>query len=398
MNILLVSMIDICSDERRIYHDLIQGLVTEGHRVTVIDDEGKGTIRDSVAGLTVLPLWISITQIKNRYVKGIAALLIEFIILLMIRLELKDKEFDLLLYATPPIMYTHIIHYCKKKYHCRAFLMLKDIFPQNAVDEGLIRKNRIMFRYFRKKEKKLYQLSDEIGCMSRENMNYISSHNSEIPENKIIFFPNSIRLNMRPGDMPKGYHMRIKLGIPEDKVVFVFGGNLGSAQGIEFLVKVMAALGADSKAYFLIVGSGTHENMIKNAAKKQNNLIYLEKLPRAEFEALLLECDVGIVSLGGMYTIPNYPSRMLSYMDAALPVLAITDSVTDIRTLLEIEANCGLWSLAGDIAAAAGNIEKLCDNEQLRIEFGRNARSYCESYFSVEGSITVLEQRVNKEG
>lgn len=398
MNILLVSMIDICSEERRIYYDLIQALVEAGHKVTVIEEEKKGKVRESVTGLTVLPLWISITRIKNRYSKGIAALLIEFLILLMIHVKLKDKKFDLLLYATPPIMYTHIIQYCKKKYQCRAFLMLKDIFPQNAVDEGLIRKNSFMFRHFRRKEKRLYHLSDDIGCMSRENMNYIQSHNSELPEDKIIFFPNSIRLSKQSGNPSRGSVMRVKLGIPDDKVIFVFGGNLGKAQGIDFLISVMAALSQHDKAFFLMVGTGTQADILQDAAKKQWNLIYLKQLPRKEFEALLAECDVGIVSLGSMYTIPNYPSRMLSYMDAALPVLAITDGVTDIRSLVEKQAACGVWSLAGDMQAAIHNINQLCNDKQLRIGLGRNGRRYCEEYFSVGDSIAVLEQRVNKEG
>lgn len=392
MNILFISMLGIRLEERGIYSDLIHGLMNAGHMVTLVDDQKKDTHRFSQEGLNILPIRLSITLFKCRYIKGLVSLLIEFLILCTLKTKLKKQNFDLLLYATPPIMYTHILRFCKKNYRCINFLMLKDIFPQNAVDEGLISKRSIMYQYFRNKEKKLYQLSDYIGCMSKRNIRYLLNKNPEIPKSKVLLFPNSIELRSINTIQETRKGIRKKLGIYEEKVVFVFGGNLGIAQGIPFLIQLIRALADHPLAYFLIVGSGTHMDKMKELAQSQENVQYVERLPRNEFDLLLTECNVGIVSLGGMYTIPNFPSRILSYMESALPILAITDRVTDVRILLEKEAKCGLWSLYKDLPSTVRNIEAFVNSEQMRLNMGWNGRKYCERHYDCNISINILEK------
>lgn len=391
MNILFISMLGIHLEERGIYSDLIHELIDAGHSVTLVDDQKKNRCIDSKDGLTLLPINLSITMFQCRYLKGMVSLLIEFIILITLKMKLKQQHFDLLLYATPPIMYTHILRFCKKNYQCSSFLMLKDIFPQNAVDEGLLSKKGFLYKYFRKKEKKLYQLSDYIGCMSKRNIRYLLTHNPGIPRSKVLLFPNSIKLHSLNRVQETKLSIRKKLGITKEKIVFVFGGNLGIAQGIPFLIKLLRTLENHPYAYFLIVGTGTDTDRIKELAQSQVNVQYLERLPRKEFDLLLSECNVGIVSLGGMYTIPNFPSRILSYMEAALPILAITDRVTDVRILLEKEAKCGRWSLYGDLPTAIRNVEAFVNEEQMRIDMGSNGRQYCEEHYDCMISIRILE-------
>ena len=48
----------------------------------------------------------------------------------------------------------------------------------------------ILYHYFRKKEKKLYQISDYIGCMSKANVEYILKHNPEIKQERVEVCPN----------------------------------------------------------------------------------------------------------------------------------------------------------------------------------------------------------------
>lgn len=391
MNILYISMIGIDLNNNGIYSDLIRCLIEHGHSVTLIDDQKEYDIERYGDGMTVLPMGMSVFAIDNQYLKGIASVLSETVIKWKIKKELKRKKYDLMIYATPPIMFTKIIKFCKNRFTCKTFLMLKDIFPQNAVDEGLISKTGPIYRHFRRKEKLLYSLSDYIGCMSQGNIDYLIQNNAQIERSKICLFPNSIFIDNLP-NIQKKCRFREKFGIPRDKVLFVFGGNLGIAQGIPFLIDVISFSQSNEKAYFLIVGSGTQSAMVEAKASQQDNLIFIDRLSTSEYDELLDECDVGIVSLGGMYTIPNYPSRMLSYMKAGIPMLAITDGITDVRNLLESEAQCGLWSLSGDIKVASANVEWFCNNEISRKEMGRKALQYCREHFNVEQNVKVLEQ------
>lgn len=130
--------------------------------------------------------------------------------------------------------------------------MLKDIFPQNAVDLGMIRKSGIkgfIYRYFRKIEEKLYRISDYIGCMSQANVNYMLKYNSQI-DSVIEICPNSIEVSDIFIDAGTRYEIRKKYGIPQDKIVFVYGGNLGKPQGIDFLIRCIYSQRKNKNVFF----------------------------------------------------------------------------------------------------------------------------------------------------
>lgn len=391
MNVLFVSMLGINLKEHGIYSDLIHALLNSGHKVFLVDDQIIKDKDKNHKNLTIISTAVSITKFKNRYIKGLLSLVLEYIIIFAMIFKLRRESIDLMLYATPPIMYTHILKFCKKRYGCKTFLMLKDIFPQNAVDEGILTSNSIMFQYLRRKEKELYRLSDYIGCMSAENIRYLLNNNSEIKEDKVILFPNSIRLQSFKLRKKSILKLRERLGIDKNKVVFVFGGNLGIAQGIPFLIEVMRAVKYHPNIFFLIVGQGTHAESLKELAKTQKNVLYLSRLPEKRYRIILSLCDVGIVSLGEMYTIPNYPSRILSYMEAALPIMAFTDDVTDIRSLLEKDAKCGFWSPADNLKEAVNKIKLLSSDKKLRTSLGQNGRIYCKEHFDVNKNVKILE-------
>ena len=148
------------------------------------------------------------------------------------------------------------------------------------------------------------------------------------------------------------------------------------------------------KAYFLIVGNGSEAEKVKEHVKDLQNARYLSQLPVKEYDQLMLSCDVGILSLDIRFTIPNYPSRALAYMALAKPILACTDRVTDIRNLVEQQAECGLWCASDDVAQFCENVKQLCQDEQLRHQYGMNGRRYLEQNFDVKRSVELIENRM----
>ena len=217
------------------------------------------------------------------------------------------------MFSTPPITFEKVVQYFKNRHKCIVYLMLKDIFPQNAVDIGLIKKNSIIYKYFRKKEKKIYAFSDYIGCMSPANMSFIIKNNPEIDENKVELFPNTIQV--KPRDTKTcTFKFRKKFNIPNDAVLFIFGGNLGVPQGIDFLLDCLNEMRNFNKAYFLIVGDGTEKERIKKKTLNLDlkNIIIHDQMKIEDYNQLLSECDIGLILLDRRFTIPNYPSRILS--------------------------------------------------------------------------------------
>lgn len=68
----------------------------------------------------------------------------------------------------------------------------------------------------------------------------------------------------------------------------------------------------------------------------------MQGLPKADYDLLVKHCDVGMIFLDHRFMIPNYPSRLLSYLENKMPVLCATDVNTDIGKIAE-ENGYGYW-------------------------------------------------------
>lgn len=387
-------------DERNIYTDLVQEFKERNNNVYVVcSRERRYCLPTEIKyenGINVLRVKTGNVTKTNIIEKGIATLLLENQFIRAIKQHLKHEDFDLLLYATPPITFERVVKFVKKRSNCKTYLLLKDIFPQNAIDLGMMKKGSLIWRYFRTKEKSLYAISDYIGCMSKANVEYLLKNNPEIEKNKVEVCPNSIKpaplrdLNNR--------HLRIrkKYGVPDSAVVFVYGGNLGQPQGLSFLLQVLANVQERENIFFLIIGSGTEyariENFINTDAKL--NVKLLKQLPKADYEDLLKCCDVGLIFLDPRFTIPNFPSRVTDYLQAAIPVLAATDTNTDIKDMLH-EAGCGMWAESGDLTKFLNLVDVLANDINLRKQMGLNGRQYLENYYTVSHSYEIITRHVN---
>lgn len=200
MNILFLSLsrIDDVND-KGIYSDLMREFVRRGNDVYIASPTerrfGKSTYLSASSHCQILKIKTLNIQKTNIIEKGIGTLLLETQFDKAIRKYWGETRFDLVLYSTPPITFNRVIERMKKRCGSKSYLLLKDIFPQNAVDLGMFSERSIFCRFFRKKEQKLYRLSDYIGCMSPANVEYVLAHNAEIDPQKVHVNPNSIEVS-----------------------------------------------------------------------------------------------------------------------------------------------------------------------------------------------------------
>ena len=199
-------------------------------------------------------------------------------------------------------------------------------------------------RYFRAKEKKLYALSDRIGCMSPANVDYVLKHNPQITPERVEVCPNSIEPRDLRLSAEEKAAMRAKYGLPQDKRIFVYGGNLGKPQDVPFIIQCLQACKYTREAFFLIVGSGTDYPKLQAymEREKPRHVRLLPFVPREEYDRMILDCDVGLIFLDHRFTIPNFPSRLLSYMQAGLPIIACVDNCTDVSRVIEMSGGGGV--------------------------------------------------------
>ncbi len=356
MNVIFLTLVRISDiEERGIYQDLMRKFRDEGHQVYVVTAaerrQGQETSLVDSHGVKILNVKTLNVQKTNIVEKGMGTLLIESQFKSAIKKYLENISFDLITYSTPPITFTNVVKYLKRKNpNAISYLQLKDIFPQNAVDIGMFGERSIFNWYFRKKEKALYKTSDFIGCMSPANVEFVLKHNPEISQECVEVAPNSVELREDivmndPGQKKAAcYYIKKKYDLPLDKPIFIYGGNLGKPQGIDFLIKCLDANKRRTDCYFVVVGSGTHYNLISEWYKenKDCNVKLMQSLPKSDYDLLVKSCDVGLIFLDHRFTIPNYPSRLLSYLENKMPVLCATDVNTDIGRIAE-ENGYGFW-------------------------------------------------------
>lgn len=332
----------------------------------------------------------NVTGMVSLIEKGLAQLSIEPIFIKAIKKYYSNVKFDLVMYSTPPITFCNAIEYVKRRDNAKTYLLLKDIFPQNAVDIGMMSKSGIkghLYKFFRNKEKKLYGLSDYIGCMSPANVEYVKQNNPEIDNYRVEVCPNCIEVVDKSINEEERRSIRKKYDIPLEKRVFVYGGNLGKPQGIDFLIECLHSQENSKDNYFLIVGDGTEYGKIEEFVKSsnQNNIRLMKRLPQEDYDTMVGACDVGMIFLDHRFTIPNFPSRVLSYMQAKIPVLACTDSNTDIGKIIE-EAGFGSWCESNDVN---GFVE--CVNKIMQIQsVAEKEWNYLNKYYSTRNGYDII--------
>lgn len=355
MNVIFITLSNINSiKERGIYADLMRKFRDEGHQVHIISPIerrfGKDTHVIDTDGVKILKVKTLNIQKTNVVEKGIGTLLIEKQYQSAIKNHLGNVRFDLILYSTPPITFTNVVRYMKKRNpQAISYLLLKDIFPQNAVDIGMFSEKSVFNWYFRRKEISLYKNSDYIGCMSPANVEYLLKHNSFIDKNRAEVAPNAhelIERKLEDGqEKAERYYIRKKYDLPTDKPIFIYGGNLGKPQGIDYLIKCLDANKERQDCYFVLVGNGTEYNKLDTWVKVQNSknsVKLMQRLPVEDYDILVRSCDVGLIFLDHRFTIPNYPSRLLSYLENEMPVVCATDVNTDIGKIAE-KNGYGYW-------------------------------------------------------
>lgn len=383
--------------------DLLREFKKNGHDIYIVcaveRRENKDTYLSEEDGCKVLRVKIGNNKRANLIEKGITTLMLPKLYIKAINKYFSDVKFDLVLYPTPPITHVNTVKYIKKRDGAKSYLLLKDIFPQNAVDIGMMRKTglkSVIYKMFRSKEKKLYAVSDYIGCMSDANVEYVLKHNPEVSRDKIEVCPNSVEVVEGGLSAERKAEIRAKYGVPEGVKTFIYGGNLGRPQGIPFLTECLKANSDKNDRFFVICGTGTEYPKLKAFVDeyKPQNVLLLNGLPKAEYEEFCQAFDIGLIFLDHRFTIPNFPSRLLSYMQNKMPVLCVTDPNTDVGKVA-VDGGFGWWCESNDVEKFTAAVE-LAMNEDIEAK-GQKGFEYLKNNYTVDRAYDIIMARVGEK-
>lgn len=420
MNVVFFTLVRISDiEERGIYQDLMRKFRDEGHQVYIVTAaerrlEQETSLVDS-HGVKILNVKTLNVQKTNIVEKGIGTLLIERQFKAAIKKYLGGVKFDLITYSTPPITFTNVVKYLKQQNpQAVSYLQLKDIFPQNAVDIGMMSTTGIkglLYKFFRRKEKKLYAFSDYIGCMSPANVEFVLKHNPEIDAKRVEVAPNSLELkdySLQDGqEEAERYYIRKKYNLPTDKPIFIYGGNLGKPQGIDYLIKCLDANKDRTDCHFVVVGTGTELPKLQEwydglrltayglkantNSTNHTNVTVMKGLPKEDYDMLVKYCDVGLIFLDHRFTIPNYPSRLLSYLEYKMPVVCATDVNTDIGRIAE-ENGYGYWCESVKPEDFTALVDKMLASDRKAL--GEKGYEFLKENYTVENTYNAIMKHI----
>jgi glycosyltransferase involved in cell wall biosynthesis len=424
MNVIFLTLVRINDiEERGIYQDLMRKFRDEGHQVYIVTAAerrlGQETSLVDSHGVKILNVKTLNVQKTNIVEKGIGTLLIESQFKAAIKKYLGDVKFELITYSTPPITFTNVVKYLKQQNaQAVSYLQLKDIFPQNAVDIGMMSTTGVkglLYKFFHRKEKKLYAFSDYIGCMSPANVEFVLKHNPEVDAKRVEVAPNSLELkaySLQDGqEKAERYYTRKKYNLPTDKPIFIYGGNLGKPQGIDYLIKCLDAVKGRTDCHFVVVGTGTElpklqewydsnlsrirelENGSSASTNSTNhtNVTVMKGLPKEDYDMLVKYCDVGLIFLDHRFTIPNYPSRLLSYLEYKMPVVCATDVNTDIGKIAE-ENGYGYWCESVNPEDFTALVDKMLAAD--RKAMGEKGYEFLKENYTVENTYNAIMKHI----
>jgi len=394
--ILVDCYLPSCKSGAKHIHDLGIEFQRQGHHVTVLtpsDTISQDLDVTDEQGLRIARVNAGRIKGTPKPIRALREIRLSALLWRKARRFLVANPAELIIFYSPTIFFGELVRRLKAQWRCPAYLILRDIFPEWAVDAGILRRG-LIYRFFRRIETHQYQTADLIAVQSPGNLEYFAR----------AFPTNQFRLKvlynwtlLTEGDLPHT-NWRARLGL-EKKVVFVYGGNIGVAQDIDNLLRLAVRLAQQPNIHFLIVGSGSEVARLNNsiAAQRLRNIQILPAVSQEEYLSMISEFDVGLISLDARLKTHNIPGKLLSYLYWGLPVLASVNPGNDLLDLLNGN-RAGLCLVNGDHDNLVTAAQQLVDDPDLRSEMGRNARRLLEQTFSVKVAADQILSHLQEAG
>ena len=282
---------------------------------------------------------------------------------------------DAIIHYSPPLTLGVAAVSLKKRLNCPYIMNVQDLFPQNAIDLGVLR-NKPAIALFRYVESYCYRHADWITCHSPGNAQHLHQQISNGQQISVIH--NWVQLNdyqVSPSSVP-----RQSLGLA-DKFVLFFAGVMGFAQDLGTVVACARCLQDHPDIAFLLVGDGVQKPKLTAQAQGLSNVHFHPFISVADYPSWLASADVGLVTLAKTMKTPVVPSKILGYMAAGKPWIASVNPQSDAN-LIASRGQCGLLCKPSDPADMADVVLKLYQDRDLCDQLGQNGQRYCRRHFS----------------
>lgn len=192
-------------------------------------------------------------------------------------------------------------------------LEIRDFWPQSLVDFGGVSERHPMIRWMRKVEPRLYSNSRSIISLLSRAQDYLRGF--PIDENKIVWVPNGIDLNLVPKPTPQPNN---------SPFVITYSGAHGTANGLDRIVNAMSML-KDQPIQMRFIGDGPQRTKLIQQANDLalTNIQFQESVPKKDIFGELAKADA-FTTLGVNADVFKWgisPNKVFDYMAMNRPII-----------------------------------------------------------------------------
>jgi len=295
---------------------------------------------------------------------------------------------DLVIWYSPSIFLSPFVKFIKNRFDIKAYLILRDFFPEWAVDLGVLKSNTLYF-LLKIIEKKQYEIADVIGIQSKNNTSYFSNSSPHI-KHKI-----KVLNNWLAPQNDGGCDFKVSGSKLAGRIIFVYAGNAGLAQGAEVFIDLAQKFNEDQDIGFIFVGRGNGFNQMRKASVSLDlkNTLFLDEVSHDEIPSLLKQCHVGLVSLSQAHKTHNIPGKFIMYMGIGIPVLAHINPGNDLEDYI-YGYSVGEASTKDSSELLFLMAKKIINRINDRYSYGENCKSLYHDLFTSEQAITDILKAV----
>lgn len=372
--------------------DLSREFVVQGHQLTVIlpsCEIKEEFLLEEMEGFHVLRL----KSPKTKDVNYVRRTLSEFLMPFFMQRGYKksplcNEKWDGIAWYAPSIFHAPFVNYLKKTSACKAYLIIRDIFPEWAVDMGLMGKG-LIYSFFSAVARYQYSVADIIGVQTPGNLSYFEEWKTQKGKNLVVL------QNWLADTKPDSCSISINTTILAGRKIFVYAGNMGVAQGMDILLDLAEKLKDRHDIGFLFVGRGSEAKRLADEARQMslNNIEFKDEIHPDEIPALYKQCSVGIVSLDQRHKSHNIPGKFLSYMQSGIPVLANINPGNDLAEIIRSEG-VGVVCENADIKILESKAKALIDSIKTDAYFEKRCRAVYEKIFSPSQAVSQIVQEL----
>lgn len=253
---------------------------------------------------------------------------------------------------------------------------VQDLQPDAAVGLGMLKPSaftRLLYRL----EALAYRHAAAVSGIGQGMMDAFTRKG--VPAARQIYFPNGATLPEQ-NNLPTRGKFRTRHGFKADEFLAIYSGNLGVKQGLDILVEAARQLGGTS-VRIVICGDGAVRPKLEASIRQEKlqNMTLLPLQPDKEYQEMLADADVCLVTQQTGSGAAFLPSKLLTVLALARPVVGVADETSALRPAIA-EGGFGICVQPGDAKNLSQVLQALADNRTDLEQYGRNGRKYVEQF------------------